>query len=345
MSSLLKTECRKVTGNQSTFRMSHRITPPPKRPLGRHGTRLTTVGFGAATLGDVYGAMDGQTATRVVHHAYERGIRYFDSAPFYGRGLSERRLGAALRGRRARVFLASKGGRQDFAAFDFRAAALTASLEDSLRRLQTDWIDLYQLHDVEFAPRALILEEALPTLERFRAQGKIRFFGVSGYPPTLLRDFAANFPLDTVLSYCQHNLLIENLAELAATCAARGIALLNASVLHMGVLTAAGASPWHPAPLAVREASARAAALAAAQGEDLAQIALRYALQETPAVATLVGMSSEAQVDAALAALQETTDPELLAEVRAALAPAHGVLWRSGRPEHWEAGAVPPNPV
>ena len=314
--------------------------PPPKRPLGRHGTRLTTVGFGAATLGDVYGVMDGRTAARVVHHAYERGIRYFDTAPFYGRGLSERRLGAALRGRRGRVFLASKGGRQDFSAFDFRAAALTASLEDSLRRLQTDWIDLYQLHDVEFAPRDLILEEALPTLERLRAQGKIRYLGVSGYPPTLLRDIAEQFPLDTALSYCQHNLLIENLAELAATCAARGIALLNASVLHMGVLTAAGASPWHPAPPAVREASARAAALAAGQGEDLARIALRFALQETPAVATLVGMSSEAEVDAALAALHETTNPELLAEVRAALAPAHGVLWRSGRPEHWEAGAV-----
>ena len=144
-----------------------------------------------------------------------------------------------------------------------------------------------------------------------------------------------------MLSYCQHNLLIENLGDLAATCAAHGSALLNASVLHMGVLTAAGASPWHPAPSAVHEASARAAALAAAQGEDLARIALRFALQETPAAATLIGMSSEAEVDAALSALQETTPPELLAEVRAALAPAHGTLWRSGRPEHWEVGARP----
>ena len=246
-------------------------TPPPKRPLGRHGTRLTTIGFGAATLGDVYGAMDERRAQRVVHHAYERGIRYFDTSPYYGRGLSERRLGAALRGLRSRVFLATKGGRQDLAAFDFRAAPLAASLEESLRRLQTDWIDLYQLHDIEFAPRALILEEALPTLERLRAQGKIRFIGISGYPPSLLRDIAENFPLDTVLSYCQHNLLIENIGELVACCAARGIALLNASVLHMGVLTAAGASPWHPAPPAVHEASARAAALATAEGEDLAQ--------------------------------------------------------------------------
>ena len=316
-------------------------TPPPKRPLGRHGTRLTTIGFGAGPLGDVYGALDERTAGRVVRHAYERGIRYFDTSPYYGRGLSERRLGAALRGLRSRVFLATKGGRQDLAAFDFRAAPLAASLEESLRRLQTDWIDLYQLHDIEFAPRALILEEALPTLERLRAQGKIRFIGISGYPPSLLRDIAENFPLDTVLSYCQHNLLIENIGELVACCAARGIALLNASVLHMGVLTAAGASPWHPAPPAVHEASARAAALAAEQGEDLARIALRFALQETPAAATLIGMSSEAEVDAALSALQETTPPELFAEVRAALAPAHGILWRSGRPEHWEAGARP----
>ena len=315
--------------------------PPPKRPLGRHRTRLTTIGFGAATLGNVYGPLDERTAARVVRHAYERGIRYFDTSPYYGRGLSERRLGAALRGLRSRVFLATKGGRQDTAAFDFRAAPLAASLEESLRRLQTDWIDLYQLHDIEFAPRALILEEALPTLERLRAQGKIRFIGISGYPPSLLRDIAENFPLDTVLSYCQHNLLIENIGELAACCAARGIALLNASVLHMGVLTAAGASPWHPAPPAVHEAGARAAALAAEHGEDLAQIALRFALQETPATATLIGMSSEAQVDAALSALQETTPPELLAEVRAALAPAHGILWRSGRPEHWESGARP----
>ena len=319
----------------------HHPTPPPKRPLGRHGTRLTTIGFGAAPLGDVYGTLDERTAVRVVHHAYDRGIRYFDTSPYYGRGLSERRLGAALRGRRSRVFLATKGGRQDLAAFDFRAAPLTASLEDSLRRLRTDWVDLFQLHDIEFAPRSLILEEALPTLERLRAQGKIRFIGISAYPPSLLRDIAEQFPLDTVLSYCQHNLLIENLGDLAATCAAHGSALLNASVLHMGVLTAAGASPWHPAPRAVHEASARAAALAAAQGEDLARIALRFALQETPAAATLIGMSSEAEVDAALAALHETTPPALLSAIRAKLAPARGILWRSGRPEHWEAGARP----
>ena len=212
-------------------------------------------------------------AQRVVHHAYERGIRYFDTSPYYGRGLSERRLGAALRGLRSRVFLATKGGRQDLAAFDFRAAPLVASLEESLRRLQTDWIDLYQLHDVEFAPAfAHPRRGPAGTLERLRAQGKIRFIGISAYPPSLLRDIAENFPLDTVLSYCQHNLLIENLGDLAATCAARGSALLNASVLHMGVLTAAGASPWHPAPPAVHEASARAAALAAVhRREDLAQ--------------------------------------------------------------------------
>ena len=221
-----------------------------------------------------------------MRHAYERGIRYFDTSPYYGRGLSERRLGAALRGLRSRVFLATKGGRQDTAAFDFRAAPLAASLEESLRRLQTDWIDLYQLHDIEFAPRSRILEEALPTLERLRVAGQDSLHRHQRLPADALAAKSPKiFPLDTVLSYCQHNLLIENIGELTATCcAARGIALLNASVLHMGVLTAAGASPWHPAPPAVHEASARAAALAAAQGEDLARIALRFALQETPAV-------------------------------------------------------------
>ena len=212
--------------------------------------------------------LDERTATRVVHHAYERGIRYFDTSPYYGRGLSERRLGAALRGRRSRVFLATKGGRQDLAAFDFRPARphrfvwkiACADLQHRLGR------PLFQLHDIEFAHRSLILEEALPTLERLRAQGKIRFIGISAYPPSLLRNIAEQFPLDAVLSYCQHNLLIENLGDLAATCAAHGSALLNASVLHMGVLTAAGASPWHPAPPAVHEASARAAALAADSG-------------------------------------------------------------------------------
>src|SRR5688572_3718701 len=100
------------------------------RPLGRTGLNISIIGFGAATLGNEYGNIDADIGRRAVHAAIEQGVNFIDTSPYYGRTLSETRLGQALIGYRDRVILATKGGRIDFNKFDFSAEGLRKSLEE-----------------------------------------------------------------------------------------------------------------------------------------------------------------------------------------------------------------------
>ena len=118
------------------------------RKLGQTDLHLSLVGFGGAALGGVFGDFDPNEGTRAVHLAVDRGINFFDTSPYYGITIAETRLGAALVGRRDRVILATKCGRYGMAEFDFSAKRVLASMDESLRRLQTDYIDLFQVHDV-----------------------------------------------------------------------------------------------------------------------------------------------------------------------------------------------------
>ncbi len=158
------------------------------RKLGRTDLEVSILGFGTAPLGNVYGTTDPSEGRRAVHSAIENGINFFDSSPYYGVTLSEERLGEALVGRRDKVVLATKCGRYGLAAFDFSAARLTASIDESLRRLRTDRIDLLQAHDVEFGDVEQVIHETVPAMRRIQEQGKARYIGITGYPlKTLLR--------------------------------------------------------------------------------------------------------------------------------------------------------------
>src|ERR1700744_5236909 len=109
------------------------------RKLGKTDLNLSLVGFGGAALGGVFGNLDLEEGTRAVHLAVDRGINFFDTSPYYGITLAETRLGAALVGRRKRIILATKCGRYGMDEFDFSAKRVVASIDESLRRLQTDY--------------------------------------------------------------------------------------------------------------------------------------------------------------------------------------------------------------
>ncbi len=315
------------------------------RSLGKTGLSVSIVGFGASPLGDEFGRTEPAEGARAVHRAIDLGINYFDVSPYYGRTLAEERLGQALVGYRQRLVLATKAGRygQDLPdGFDFSAARITRSIDESLIRLRTDYVDVYQLHDIEYAHREQILGESLPAMRRLQEQGKVRFVGITSYALHLLRDVAERAGVDTILSYCRYNLMDSSLAgTLAPMAAERGIGLVNASPLHMRVLTARGAPGWHPAPSRVREAAAGAAQLCQERGVDVADLAMQFALSYAAVTTTLVGMSRVAHVERNVAAVGRTPDPALLADVRALLAPAADVCWQEGLPENYEPGAVP----
>ena len=252
------------------------------RTLGRTGLQVSAIGFGASPLGNEFGASDSAEGRRAVDAAVDAGITYFDVAPYYGRTLAEERLGEFLVGHRHQVVLATKAGRYDKElpdGFDFSAGRIARSVDESLRRLRTDYIDVYQLHDIEFGHREQILDETLPAMARLKAAGKIRWVGITGYPLQMLHDVAAaSEVVDTVLSYCRYDLLDRGMAQILAPLAeARGLGLVNASPLHMRLLTRLGAPNWHPAPARVVAAAREATEYCAARGVDIADLAMQFA--------------------------------------------------------------------
>jgi L-galactose dehydrogenase len=305
------------------------------RKLGKTDLNLSLVGFGGAALGGVFGNVDPGEGMRAVHLAVDSGINFFDTSPYYGITLAETRLGAALVGKRERVVLATKCGRYGMNEFDFSAKRVTASIDESLRRLQTDYVDLFQVHDLEFGDAQQIIEETIPALRRLQQQGKARYIGITGYLPKLLRRIAEAAPVDSILTYCHYNLMNTDMDEvLTAFAREHGIGLINAAALHMGILTENGPAEWHPAPRAVRDAGKRAAEFCRSRGADIADVALRFSLDHPYVSSTLVGMANTRQVEASLELLRTSTDPELLRQVEAILAPVFNHVWPSGRAEN-----------
>ena len=305
------------------------------RKLGRTDLQVSILGFGTAPLGNVYGTTEPSGGKRAVHSAIVSGINFFDSSPYYGLTLSEERLGEALVGWRDKVVLATKCGRYRLDAFDFSAARVTASIDESLRRLRTDYIDLFQAHDVEFGDVDQIIHETLPAMRKIQEQGKARYIGITGYPLKTLVRIAEAVPVDTILSYSRYNLMITDMDDVLTPFAKEhGIGLINAAGLHMGILTQGGAPTWHPAPAAVHEAARKAVELCRKRGADIAEVAIRFCLDHPYVSSTLVGIAGEEQLKANLKLLQVQTDPALVEEIRSSLGPTFNYVWPSGRPEN-----------
>jgi L-galactose dehydrogenase len=313
------------------------------RRLAGTDLQLSKLGFGAAPLGDVYGTIDRAAGVRAVRVALDLGVNVIDVSPYYGRTLAETVLGKSLVGvDRAAYVLASKVGRYGLAEFDFTAGRVRSSVDESLGRLGVDYLDLVQVHDIEFGDLDQIVAETVPALYELRDAGKIRYVGATGSPLGALGSVAARVSLDTILSYCRYTLLDQAIEDWLPFFQERGTAVLNASPLAMGALTARGAPDWHPAPRAVLECCARAARFSGEQGTPLEKMALQFSAAHPAFATTFVGMADEQEVRRNIAWVDQPPDDRLLAQVRALIAPVHGSAWPSGRPEN--DVMVPPRP-
>jgi len=311
------------------------------KTLGKTGLRTSVIGFGASPLGAEFGPVDPDEGRRAVECAIESGINYFDVAPYYGRTLAETRLGKFLEGKRHKVILASKACRYDITDFEFTASRVMRSIEESLKRLKTDYLDVYQIHDVEYGKRNEVVGEALPAMLKLKQQGKVRFVGITGYPLTPLKEIAETEDIDTVLTYCRYNLLDTTMDQiLTPVIRRRGIGLINASPLHMRALTDKGAPAWHPAPQRVFQAVSRAAQICREHGTTISELAMQFALAHKDVSITLVGMSKVSHVEANVRVVGTQADPELLAKVRQILKPVANIYWKEGLPENDDPGAV-----
>ena len=308
------------------------------RQLGKTSLSLSTIGFGASPLGNVFGPTDPDEAIAAVHFAIDQGINFFDVSPYYGLTVAETRLGEALQGRRDEVVLATKCGRYGMDEFDFSAERICRSMDESLVRLRTDHVDLLQAHDVEFGDPRQIVEETIPAMRALQKAGKARCIGISGYSLPVLIAIAEQTPLDSILTYCHHNLMIADMAQTLLPVAKRhGIGVINASALHMGLLTANDPPAWHPAPEAVRTAAKQVMERCREHGVNGSEVALRFCFGFPEVASTLVGMATRQQVESSLRALKMREDPQLLAEIRQIVEPIYNYVWPSGRVQDFRA--------
>jgi aryl-alcohol dehydrogenase-like predicted oxidoreductase len=254
------------------------------------------VAFGCMSLsGD-------ETATiRLLRRAHDGGITLFDTADLYDRGENEKLVGKAFRGMRDRVLLASKVGNQwraDGSGWDWnpRKDYILKSIDGTLRRLQTDYLDLYQLHGGTLDDP---IDETIEAFELLQQQGKIRAYGISSIRPTVIREWVRRSNLRTVMM--QYSLLDRRPEEtVLPLLQEKGIGVLARGSLAKGLLIDKPAAPF----LDYSKASVQKAAEALRSLPDRrpTEVAVQFALYPPAVQSAVVGIRTEAQLDAALQA-------------------------------------------
>ena len=253
------------------------------RLLGNTGLKLSIISMGGSGYGRVYGRYNEKAAIEGVRFSLDKGVNYFDTAPWYGQGVSETFLGKALHGiERSKYYIGTKVGRYERNVplmFDFSKTKVISSVQNSLKRLQVDYVDLLQIHDVEFAPTVdYLVNETLPALKEVQAQGLCRYIGITGYPISILKKVIeeSHTNIDTVLSYCRLSLNDWALLHDFDFFDSRGIGVINASPLSMGLLAPGSFQAWHPANEEIKQACFKAVEFCNENDVDISRIALNY---------------------------------------------------------------------
>jgi L-galactose dehydrogenase len=247
-------------------------------------------------------------------------------------------LGRALRGiPRERYILATKVGQYGEGEFDFSAARITRSLDESCARLGVDYIDLLQCHDIEFADLDQIVHETLPALVKLREAGRIGHIGITGLPlkifPAVLDRTAAGV-VETVLSFCRYALNDTALDSLVPYLRAKHVGIINASPTGMGLLTPRGVPAWHPATPAMIAGARRAVDYCHSVGADLVKLAIQFCVAHPAFATTLVGTANADLIRQNVAYLDEPIDFALMARVLELLQPIKNHNFTRGRPEN-----------
>lgn len=307
------------------------------RVLGKTDLRVSALGFGASSLGGVFRDIDEGDAIQAVRVSLDMGINFIDVSPFYGLTRAEALLGKALRGvRRDSYILATKVGRygSQLADFDFSTQRVASSIEESLARLGVEYVDLIQAHDIEFGDVSQVINETMPAMRKLIKAGKARFAGLTGLPLKILTTAAEKSAADTILSYCHYELNDTSLLGMLPKLIDRGIGIISASPLGMGLLSVRGSPAWHPAPEEVKRVCAKATAHCTARAASIEKLALQFAIAQEKIATTLVGSASSANMQRNIQWIDEPLDHNLLAEVLEILQPVRDLTWPSGRPEN-----------
>ena len=307
------------------------------RELGRTGLRLSALGFGASSLGGVFHSLREEDGVQAVLAAVEGGINFIDVSPYYGYLRAEKVLGKALRQLpRNKFILSTKVGRygsdEGGNSWDYSAKRVHDSVFESMERLGVDYIDLINVHDIEFADLDLVCAETLPALVELRQQGVVGHVGITDLQLENLKYVVEHVPdgtVESVLNFCHYCLCDDKLLDFLDFFESRGIGVINASPLSMGLLSQRGAPAWHPAPAALQEACRRAVDHCSAAGYPIERLAVEFSVSEPRISSTLFSTTRAENVRANLAWAAGSPDLDLLSQVREILGDAFRLSWKN----------------
>jgi aryl-alcohol dehydrogenase-like predicted oxidoreductase len=278
--------------------------------LGQSDLQVSAIGFGCMSLGS-----EERAASGLIHKALELGVNYFDTADLYDKGLNERMLGKILHGKRDKVILATKVGnqwRKDGSGWDWnpRKEYITGAVEESLTRLQTDRIDLYQLHGGTMDDP---IDETIEAFESLRQQGKIRYYGISSIRPAVIGEYSRRSGIVSVMMQyslldrrpeesCLAELKSRNIGVLARGAVAKGLLAGKPAGAHAG--PGEGGAAYLKYSKAEVERAALAVAAVSGQMRTEAQTALQFVLDNSAISSAVVGLRTIGQLEDAVSALE-----------------------------------------
>lgn len=304
------------------------------RKLGNTQMMISPLSFGASSLGGVFHSLREEEGIEAVHTAVDNGINFIDVSPYYGHLKAEHVLGKALKEiERDRYYLSTKVGRygkDGINLWDYSAEKSIESVFESMERLNVDYIDLINVHDIEFADLDKICEETLPALVELKNKGLVRHVGITNLT---LRHFVYvidNVPpgtVESILSFCHYTLNDDSLADYLDYFERHGVGVINASPFSMGLLTERGAPEWHPAPNQLKKLTAKAANHCKRKGESIEKLAIQYSVSNERIATTLFSTTRASSVIENLKWASEPINEELLMEVKEILKPRFRDTW------------------
>jgi L-galactose dehydrogenase len=307
------------------------------RALGNTGLKVSTLSYGGSSLGGVFHDINEADGIKSVHVAVDHGVNFIDTSPYYGIKKAEMVLGKALKElKRDRYHLATKVGQYGDGIFDFSTDRVTKSVDESLARLNVDYVDLIQCHDIEFVDLSQIVNETLPALHKLKATGKVRHVGITGLPLKVFKAVIDKAPgqVETILSFCRYELNDTSLESMIPYFKQHGVGIINASPTGMGLLTERGTPSWHPASDTIKAGARKAVELCQSRGWNIVELAIQFAVANPDIATTLVGTASSKNMLDNIRYAETPIDPEKMSAVLRALAPIHNFNFTRGLPEN-----------
>ena len=304
------------------------------REIGKTGIIVSDISFGASSLGGVFHSLNEERGIEAVHAAVDNGINFIDVSPYYGHLQAEHVLGKALKNiRRNRYFLSTKVGRygkDGVNCWDYSAKRAKESIYESMERLNVDYIDLINVHDIEFSDLEQVCGETLPALVGLKNEGVIGHVGITNLNLRHFRYVIDHVPegmVESVLSFCHYTLNDDSLIDYLDYFESKDVGVINASPYSMGLLTERGVPDWHPAPEALRRLSLKAVEYCKLKGVSIEQLAVSFSVNNPRIATTLFSTTNPENVINTIRYANTPLDMDLLMDIRKIFEPGYRDTW------------------